>query len=251
MQTAYEPFRQLLRASMRFAGAIRIDHILGLKRLYLIPKSMEANQGAYIHFPFETMLAIVAQESAVARCIVIGEDLGTVPPGFQDTLARWGIWSFQVLLFQRAADGGFIAPDLYRPNALVTFATHDLPTFRGWVSGSDLAVQRQLGLDPGETDSDRAFARDALGRAMAWRGLPTIDYLSVTRFLADTPSRLMMVTLEDALDEVDRVNLPGTIDEHPNWRRRYAVPLEEILERSNLREVARIVEAVGRGSTAA
>jgi len=246
--TGCEPFRQLLRASMRFAGAIRLDHILGLKRLYLIPQSMEANQGAYIHFPFETLLAIAAEESAAAGCIVIGEDLGTVPPGFQDTLARWGIWSFQVLMFQRAADGGFIAPEHYRENALVTFATHDLPTFAGWLSGRDLAVKRGLGLDPGETDHDRANARGALGRAMEWRGLPKIDCISVTRFLADTPSRLLMVSLEDALGVVEQVNLPGTVDEHPNWRRRLSVPLEELLQSSTLRSVGSVMEAAGRAS---
>ncbi len=168
-----EPFRQVLRASMQYAGAIRIDHILGLKRFYLIPRGLRADQGAYVRFPFESLLAAAAQESVANQCIVIGEDLGTVPPGFQDTLARFGIWSFQVMLFQRAADNGFIAPDLYRENALVTFATHDLPTFAGWMSGHDLAVKRSLGHDPGESDSDRANAKDALARSMAWRGLPS------------------------------------------------------------------------------
>ncbi len=230
IESGCEPFRQVMRASMQYAGAIRIDHILGLKRFYLIPRGFRPDQGAYVRFPFEALLAAAAEESIANRCIVIGEDLGTVPPGFQDTLARYGIWSFQVMLFQRAADGGFIAPDLYRANALVTFATHDLPTFSGWVSGHDLTVKRGLDLDPGESDSDRVAAKEALGRAMAWRGLPTVDFLSVTRLLADTPSRLLMVSLEDALGDVEQVNLPGTVDEHPNWRRRLSVPLEDLLE---------------------
>jgi 4-alpha-glucanotransferase len=242
------PFRQVLRASMQYAGAIRIDHILGLKRFYLIPRGVRADQGAYVRFPFEALLAAAAEESNASRCIVIGEDLGTVPPGFQDTLARYGIWSFQVMLFQRAADGGFIAQDHYRENALVTFATHDLPTFAGWLSGHDLAVKRGLGLDPGETDHNRAAAKEALGRAMAWRGLPDVDCLSVTRFVADTPSRLLMVSLEDALGVVDQVNVPGTVDEHPNWRRRLAVPLEELLQASTLRAVAAVMETSGRDS---
>jgi len=242
------PFRQVLRASMQYAGAIRIDHILGLKRFYLIPRGARADQGAYVRFPFEALLAAAAEESNASRCIVIGEDLGTVPPGFQDTLARYGIWSFQVMLFQRAADGGFIAPEHYRENALVTFATHDLPTFAGWLSGHDLAVKRGLGLDPGETDHDRATAREALGRTLAWRGLPNIDCLSVTRFVADTPSRLLMVSLEDALGVVDQVNVPGTIDEHPNWRRRLALPVEDLLQSSTLRSVGSVMEAAGRAS---
>jgi 4-alpha-glucanotransferase len=242
------PFRQVLRASMQYAGAIRIDHILGLKRFYLIPRGVRADQGAYVRFPFEVLLAAAAEESNASRCIVIGEDLGTVPPGFQDTLARYGIWSFQVMLFQRAADGGFIAPEHYRESALVTFATHDLPTFAGWLSARDLAVKRDLGLDPGETDQDRANAREALGRAMAWRRLPKIDCVSVTRFLADTPSRLLMVSLEDALGVVEQVNLPGTIDEHPNWRRRLVVPLEKLLQASTLRAVGSVMEEAGRAS---
>ncbi|MPZ39305.1 MAG: 4-alpha-glucanotransferase [Rhizobiales bacterium] len=248
IESGCEPFRQVMRASMRYAGAIRIDHILGLKRFYLIPRGFRADQGAYVRFPFEALLAAAAQESIANRCIVIGEDLGTVPPGFQDTLAHWGVWSFQVMLFQRAADGGFVAPDHYRKNALVTFATHDLPTFAGWASGHDLTVKRSLNIDPGESDSDRAAAKDALGRTMAWRGLPTLDFLSVTRFLADTPSRLLMVSLEDALGDINQVNLPGTVEEHPNWRRRLAVPLEELLNASALPAVAAVMDAAGRSS---
>jgi 4-alpha-glucanotransferase len=243
-----EPYRQVLRASMQYAGAIRIDHILGLKRFYLIPLGMRADQGAYVRFPFEALLAAAAEESVANKCIVIGEDLGTVPPGFQDMLARYGIWSFQVMLFQRAADGGFIAPEHYRKNALVTFATHDLPTFAGWLSGHDLAVKRGLGLDPGESDSERMAAKEALGRAMAWRGLPGTDWLSATRFLADTPSRLLLVSLEDAVGDVNQVNLPGTIDEHPNWRRRVPVQLEGLLQSSALPAVAAVMDTRGRRS---
>jgi 4-alpha-glucanotransferase len=248
IESGCEPFREVMRASMQYAGAIRIDHILGLKRFYFIPRGYRADQGAYVRFPFEALLAAAAQEGVANRCIVIGEDLGTVPPGFQETLARYGIWSFQVMLFQRAADGGFIAPDLYRENALVTFATHDLPTWAGWVSGHDLRVKRGLDIDPGESDSDRAAATEALGRAMAWRGLPTVDFPSVTRFLADTPARLLMVSLEDVLGDVEQVNLPGTIDEHPNWRRRLSVPLEDLLKSSALPAVAKIMEETGRAS---
>src|SRR5262249_24333706 len=150
VERGMEPFRQILRAAMRHAGAIRLDHVLGLKRFYVVPQGKGAAQGAYIRFPFEAMLAVAAQESGADKGIVIGEDLGTVPEGFRDTLTDWGLWSYHVLLFERAADGGFISPDLYRERGLVTFATHDLPTFAGWASNSDLAVKRGLGLDPGE-----------------------------------------------------------------------------------------------------
>jgi 4-alpha-glucanotransferase len=249
-QSDCAPFREVLRASMQYAGAIRLDHVLGLKRLYLVPNNVQADRGAYIQFPFEQQLAAAADESIDNRCIVIGEDLGTVPPGFRETLSEWGLWSYHVMLFERAADGGFIAPDLYRPNALVTFATHDLPTWAGWISGHDLSIKRGLNIDPGESDDDRAAAKEALGRAMAWRGLPTVDFLSVTRFLADTPAQLLMVSLEDVLGDVEQVNLPGTIDEHPNWRRRLSVPLEDLPRASALPAVAQIMEATGRASRA-
>ena len=112
----------MLRASMRNAGAIRLDHVLGLKRLFLIPDGMRPGQGVYVRFPFEELLAVAAQESVRHRCIVIGEDLGTVPEDFRDTLASWGIWSYQVMLFERGPDGSFLPPERYRENALVTFS---------------------------------------------------------------------------------------------------------------------------------
>ncbi|HZO44910.1 MAG TPA: 4-alpha-glucanotransferase [Xanthobacteraceae bacterium] len=242
--TNCDPFRALLRASMQYAGAIRLDHVLGLKRLYLVPNGVPADQGAYVRFPFEPLLAAAADESVKSKCIVIGEDLGTVPPGFRETLASWGLWSYHVMLFERADDGGFISPDLYRENALVTFGTHDLPTFPGWTSSHDLGVKRALGIDPGETDADRAAALDALHRAMAWRGLPVVDYPSVTRFIASTPSRILVVTMEDVLGLTEQVNVPGTVDEHPNWRRRLPVDLDEC--RDHLAPTAAIMTEAGR-----
>jgi 4-alpha-glucanotransferase len=233
-----EPLRQLLRASMRYAGAVRLDHVLGLNRLYLIPREMRADEGTYVRFPLAAQLA--------NRCLVIGEDLGTVPPGFRETLAEWGIWSYQVMMFERAADGGFIAPEHYRRNALVTFATHDLPTFAGWAARHDLAVKRGLGHDPGETDAQRASAHEALGRALAARGLYALEMFSVTRFLAQTPCRLLVVQIEDVLGLIDQANVPGTINEHPNWRRRLPVALEDLKDVSALASVAAIMAEYGR-----
>jgi 4-alpha-glucanotransferase len=241
----YAPFREVLRASMQYAGAIRLDHVLGLKRLYLVPGNVQADRGAYIRFPFEQLLAAAADESLHSQCIIIGEDLGTVPPHFRETLAEWGLWSYHVTLFERATDGGFIAPDLYRENALVTFATHDLPTFAGWTARHDLGIKRALGIDPGESDSDRIAALEALQRAMAWQGLPSLDYPSVTRFLAKTPSRLLVVTIEDVLGLVEQVNVPGTTHEHPNWQRRLPVSLVDLET-----QLASIADVIGAGRSA-
>jgi 4-alpha-glucanotransferase len=152
------------------------------------------------------------------------------------------------MMFERAADGGFIAPGHYRENALVTFGTHDLATFAGWCSGYDLAVKKSLGLDPGETESERGSTKEALQRTMAWRGLPDIDFLSIMKFLSDTPCRLLMVNLEDALGVKDQVNLPGTTTQHPNWLGRLPVDLENLAHQSSLMGVAEIMCANGRRS---
>jgi 4-alpha-glucanotransferase len=243
---AFEPFRDVLRASMRYAGAIRLDHVLGLQRLYLVPAGMKADKGVYVRLPFHALLAVIAQESVENRCIVIGEDLGTVPENFRETLADWGIWSYQVMLFERAWDGSFHPPENYRENALVTFATHDIATFAGWAQGHDLAVKRKLAIDPGETEEERLAAQSCLRNALATRGMQTLDFSSVVNYLAATPSRLLVVSMEDALGMVEQVNLPGTVDEHPNWRRRLPLSLEDLKQESGLAAVAEVLRAAGR-----
>ena len=138
---SFEPYREMLRASMRHAGAIRLDHVLGLKRLYLVPRGFAPDHGVYVRMPFEALLAATAQESVAHRCVVIGEDLGTVPEGFREEMADWGIWSYQVMMFERDDSGRFRGIDYYTPNALVTFNTHDLSTYAGWRSFSDLKLK--------------------------------------------------------------------------------------------------------------
>jgi 4-alpha-glucanotransferase len=247
-QHRFGPFRKMLQASMRYAGAVRLDHVLGLKRLFLIPSGMPASQGTYVRFPFEPLLAVTAQESVRSRCIVIGEDLGTVPEGFRETLADWGLWSYLVMMFEREQHGGFRAPEAYRENALATFNTHDLPTFAGWAAHHDLSVKRRLGLDPGESDEERTRARAALNRAL---GLPEdaeADFAAVAAYLARTPARLLMVAIEDALGVVEQPNVPGTVQEHPNWRRRLPVPLEELAQQKGLAAVADAIASAGRNA---
>jgi 4-alpha-glucanotransferase len=220
---------------------------MGLERQFLVPNGMPADRGLYVRSPFAALLAVTAQESVAHRSIVIGEDLGTVPQNFRETLATWGIWSYQVTMFERGEDGAFKPPQDYRENALATFSTHDLPTFAGWRSGADLAVKRALGIDPGETDNDRAAAVAGLDRALAARGLAGFDFLVVARWLAATPSRLVVVPMEDALGIIDQVNVPGTVDEHPNWRRRLPVALEDLRHDGRLAALAGAMAAEGRG----
>jgi 4-alpha-glucanotransferase len=247
----FEPFRQMLRAAMRYAGAIRLDHVLGLRRLFVIPHGMSPKEGTYLQLPFEALLAVVAQESVRHECIVIGEDLGTVPEGFRETMADWGLWSYLVMLFERRQDGSFKSPGEYKKDALASFNTHDLPTFTGWAKGHDFSVKHALGMDPGETIEERRRTLDLLRAALAAQGIPALDFPDVARFLARTPSRLVVIAMEDVLGLIDQPNLPGTINEHPNWRRRLPTPIEELAGDPRLVEIGRIMREAGRGSAPA
>ena len=225
---SFEPYRDMLRASMRYAGAIRLDHVLGLKRLYLVPHGFAAANGVYVQMPFEALLAATALESVAHRCVVIGEDLGTVPEGFREQIADWGIWSYQVMMFERDDQGKFRDIDHYAPNALVTFNTHDLSTYAGWRSFSDLALKRSLGIDPGESDDARWHALALLTDVLRHHGIDRHDLNAVVGFLARTRSRLLAISLEDLLGVIDQPNIPGTVNEHPNWRQRLPLAIDEI-----------------------
>jgi 4-alpha-glucanotransferase len=226
--SSFEPYRAMLRASMRYAGAIRLDHVLGLKRLYLVPRGFGPDNGAYVQMPFEALLAATAQESVAHRCVVIGEDLGTVPEGFREQMADWGIWSYLVMMFERDDQGAFRGIDHYSANALVTFNTHDLSTYAGWRSFSDLKLKRSLGIDPGESDDARWHALAMLDQVLQHHCIDRHDLYSVANFLSRTRSRLLAVSLEDLLGLIDQPNIPGTVDEHPNWRRRLPVSIDHI-----------------------
>ena len=231
---SFVPFADMLAASMRHAGAIRLDHVLGLKRLYLVPRGFKPDNGAYVQMPFEALLAAVARESAAHKCIVIGEDLGTVPEGFREMMQDFGIWSYLVMMFERDDAGHFRNVDHYRPNALVTLNTHDLSTYAGWRSFSDLKMKRSLGLDPGENDQARWDALGRLDEILRQNGIGANDLYSVLAFLSRTPSRLLAVSMEDLLGVIDQPNIPGTIDEHPNWRQRLPVALDKIAAKVDL-----------------
>lgn len=231
---SFVPFADMLAASMRHSGAIRLDHVLGLKRLYLVPRGFKPDNGAYVQMPFEALLAAVAHESAAQKCIVIGEDLGTVPEGFRETMQDFGIWSYLVMMFERDDAGHFRNVDHYRPNALVTLNTHDLSTYAGWRSFADLRMKLSLGLDPGEDDQARWDALGRLDEILRQNGINANDLYSVLTFLSRTPSRLLAVSLEDLLGVIDQPNIPGTIDEHPNWRQRLPVTLDMIASKVDL-----------------
>ena len=247
----FEPFRQMLRASMRHAGAIRLDHVMGLTRLFVIPHGLPAGQGVYLRSHFAAMLEVVREESLRWKCIVIGEDLGTVPENFRATLSAWGLWSYLVMLFEREHDGSFQRPDAYPERAIATFNTHDMPAFAGWMDGHDLRVKRAIGVDPGETDAERAASRARLRAAVAPEGGETIGFDEIVAYLATTPTRLVSIALEDVLGMLDQINIPGTVNQHPNWCRRLPVPVDMLGGDQRLRRVAAVFARAGRGSVPA
>jgi 4-alpha-glucanotransferase len=222
--------------------------VLGLKRLYLVPHGFPPRQGAYVQMPFDALLAATALESDANKCIVIGEDLGTVPEGFREQMADWGLWSYKVVMFEREDNGHFRDVDYYPPNALITFNTHDLSTYAGWRSFGDLKTKHALGIDPGETDEERWHALGWLDDLLRHNDIGRNDFYSVVSLMSRTRSRLLAVSLEDLLGVVDQPNIPGTIDEHPNWRRRTPVALEDI---ANAIDVAALKAATAERISAA
>ncbi|HLG86672.1 MAG TPA: malto-oligosyltrehalose synthase [Alphaproteobacteria bacterium] len=231
-EQAFEPFIAVLRANMRHAGAIRIDHILGLMRLWCVPDGNEPRDGAYLTYPVKDLIAILALESQRQRCVVIGEDLGTLPPGFADVLAGAGILSYSVLYFER--EGTEFRPlDRFKRDALTTIGTHDLPPLARWWHGDDLRLREKLGLlDPAFLEKELAQRREERAALARWAGrTETSDrppVVPIHRTLARTPPRLMMAQFEDVLPEARQMNLPGTMDEYPSWRIKLEVDLPSL-----------------------
>jgi (1->4)-alpha-D-glucan 1-alpha-D-glucosylmutase len=243
----YAPFIATLRANMRHARALRIDHIMGLLRLYWIPPGAEPSGGSYVQYPLDDLLAILALESQRHRCLIIGEDLGTVPDALRVALFDAGVLSYRLLYFERAHGGEFSPPSAYPAQAIVAASTHDLPTLTGWWEGRDLAVRTDLGLFPSDQSrydalDERGRDRARLLRALAREQLlppgvsedpqsaPTMTpelTLAVHVFLGRTPSQVLVVQLEDVIGMSDQANLPATVDSHPNWRRKISLPLEQ------------------------
>jgi 4-alpha-glucanotransferase len=251
----FRPFADLLRANMRWAGALRIDHVLGLMRLFWIPEGGTPTDGAYVAYPFDELIAVVALESERSRCVVIGEDLGTLPDGFQTTMREAGLLSYCLLYFERDAGGRFKPPADYPVDALVSVTTHDLPTIWGFWSRRDLDEKERVGAYPDASFAAAArkarseeiegliaaLIRERLLRPGTPRNLVPLD--AVMRFIARTPSRLVMVGLEELLGVEDQANLPGTVDEHPNWRRRLPRELAAIVADERVASVLRILNA--------
>ncbi|CAH0537826.1 4-alpha-glucanotransferase [Vibrio marisflavi] len=261
---AYDAFIQLLRANMRHCGALRIDHVLGLMRLWWVPKGEDASEGAYVNYPVKDMLSILALESHRQQCSIIGEDLGTVPDEIISELSDAGVHSYKVFFFERSnADGGYISPKHYKPQSMATLCTHDMPTLRGFWHCEDLKMGQELGLYPDEEQlqtlfDDRLASKQAILESVDWHGylpegvgrdaslVPMDGNLSeaLQVHVAAGASALLSVQLEDWLEMDKPVNIPGTVDEYPNWRRKLTVNLDELFSRESVnRLTSRLTQA--------
>ncbi|SFU44897.1 4-alpha-glucanotransferase [Halomonas korlensis] len=254
IHSGFRSFIDMLRVGFSHAGGLRIDHALGLLRLWLVPHGAPPTQGAYLRFPFKDMLRLVALESWRHRGIVIGEDLGTVASGFREALASRHILGMQVLWFEQDEQGDFLDASAWTDDAMATSSTHDLPTIAGWWAGRDIEWRSRLGLlavdQNAESESQarreaRANLSAAIGLTHPQRGPSTLEAAdfpisrvldTCVRHLGRTPAPLMLLPVEDALGLEEQANLPATLDEHPNWRRRWTASTEELLESPEVAE---------------
>ncbi len=238
----FAPFLATLRAALRNAGGVRIDHAMGLQRLWVVPDGASPADGAYLNYPLTDMLRLLALESHRHRAVVVGEDLGTVPEGFRDALDEHGTYGMRVLWFERG-DEGFTEPARWDRGAMAMTSTHDLPTLAGWWQGADIALRAEHGvLGPdqrrgdleAERDTDRAALWQAITHSGAAAGPPPAETErfvdAALRHVASSACALCLLPLEDVLGHIEQPNLPGTIDEHPNWRRRTPGPAADLLD---------------------
>jgi 4-alpha-glucanotransferase len=246
----YGPFAQTIRAGMAHAAGLRIDHVMGLFRLFWIPEGAEPAEGTYVRYPADDLLGILALESLAARALVVGEDLGTVEPGVRERLADEGVLSYRLAWFEHGPDGGRRRPADYPRLALAATTTHDLPTVAGFFTGSDLDHLCDIGVATpgGQEQADQEAQRAGLCRLLEDEGLLAPGERSVEAivaalygFLTRTPCMLVAATLEDAVEAPDRPNVPGTIDQRPNWSLPLPVPLDDLVADPRVRRLAGIL----------
>lgn len=246
-QQAYEPLIALFRNNMQHAGALRIDHVMALLRLWWVPKTAaNAGGGAYVYYPIMDLLGILALESQRQQVVVIGEDLGTVPDGIRTLLQQFGIYSYRVFFFETAADGGYISPAHYPQQAMATLSTHDLPTLIGFWHCEDLTLGQRLGLYTDDSVLQQLYQQRHANKqrildSLHGHGSLPHDYprevahlamdrqlnYAMQQHLAAGAQQLLCLQIEDWLEMTQPVNVPGTSNEYPNWRRKLSQPLEQ------------------------
>ncbi len=228
---AYEPFIETVRASMSAGGGLRLDHVMGLFRLWWVPNGSSPTDGAYVRYPSDDLLDIVALESWRAGALVVGEDLGTVEPGVREAMAERNILSYRLLWFEEND------PTEWPEGAMAAVTTHDLPTVAGLWSGSDLDEQHRLGLTPNEEGTLEIRRRLAAGAGLADGASVEDAVAGAYGLLARAPSRLLTVALDDVVGAVDRPNIPGADGDRPNWSLPLPVPLQDLEHQPSARAV--------------
>jgi 4-alpha-glucanotransferase len=261
----YRPLADLINANLSIGGGLRIDHVMGLSRLWWIPAGAPPTAGAYVYYDAPGTLGTLAAAAAVSGSVVVGEDLGTVEPWLREALAARGVLGTQMLWFERGWANEPLAPQWWRENSMVTVSTHDLPPAAAFLSGSQVTDRAKLGLLARSEEDERAEAdrtvNDWIGALVA-QGLlpagerPTADEFTVALygFLAKTPAKLIAVNMAEAVGEVRSQNMPGTSTEYPNWLLSLCGPagepvlLEELASDARVRRVARAAAGAGSGT---
>jgi 4-alpha-glucanotransferase len=238
----YQPFVELLRSNMRLGGGVRLDHVLGLSRLWVVPDGGPSSQGAYLNYPLTDLLRLVALESWRHRCIVIGEDLGTVAPELRAILAARGLLGTEVLLFNKDEHGSFLPPSRWRAQAVATTTTHDLPPLANWSRGLDIDAAKDRDFQTAEESTMNASARmnDVTKLTSAFKTSKEENDANSTWAFNDaaldhvsrSAASLVLIPLEDALGLTLQPNVPGTVDEYPNWRQRLPATTGKALDRA-------------------
>ena len=261
-ETGYELFIQTIRKNMKYGGALRIDHALGIFRLFWIPEGMTPNDGAYVSYPSEDLLRIIALESIRNRTMVVAEDLGTIGENVREALKSFWMLSYRLFYFERNyPDPSFLPPERYPLMALCAVTTHDLPTIYGYWEGRDIEIRRRIGKYPDDAlwnkqIEERERDKRLIISALKSQGILPDDYPSdpaempemtselcraIYHYLALTPCKLLLVSLDDIIGTLDQQNMPGTVDSHPNWVRKTPPPLEEIIKDRRFADLSKIL----------
>lgn len=244
IRSGFRPVAEMLRQQFRFARLVRIDHILGFDRAFWVPAE-EGVPGTYVTMPKDALLAVARIEAARAGGTIIGEDLGNIPEGLQEDLDASGLLGCRVVMFELDFHGRARAAHEYPEGVLASFGTHDLPTYRGWREGRDIDARAAIGSITGEVEE--------AARGLRWEGVGRLDHMvggadteALERFLGSVNSRLVALQIEDILDIKEQPNLPGTVNEYPNWRRRLPLAPADWAGDGRIARAARIMREAGR-----
>lgn len=260
-EQAYQPIIDLFSSNMKKSGALRIDHVMALLRLWWVYRGDDAGKGGYVYYPVDDLLGILALESVRNESLVIGEDLGTVPEEIRSKLADNGMYSYRLFFFEQAQDGGFYSPSHYPVQSMCTLTTHDMPTLSGYWHCDDLALGKEVGLYPDQDVLNTLYntrhdnkqqilntlhghhsISEHISRDVNHVGMTTELNYGMQTHMASGSSALLSLQLEDWLQMDKPVNIPGTFKEYPNWKRKLSRNLVDIFNDQSISNLAKTVD---------